>query len=63
MPSKHSKSYLQPFSVRAPLYSTLDCLSLPVGGDLDLQLRRLLLAVDDRSFGIGGLEILSGLRL
>lgn len=61
IPSKHSKSYLQQFSVHAFFHCALGCSGVPVSGDFNLQLRGFLDAVDDRSFGIGGLSLIRGL--
>jgi len=59
MPSKHSKSYLQSVSVRDPCIRG-QCSCIPVGGDLDLELRGLLNSVDDRAVLVCGLRGLSG---
>lgn len=58
MPSKHSISYLIPL-VNSYKLPHIDVTCSPIRGYLDLELRGLLLAIDDRALGVRGLEILS----
>lgn len=59
IPSKHSKSYLQLVSVHDPFIPEGRS-SIPVGWDLNLELRRLLHSVNDRAVLVCGLWGLSG---
>lgn len=61
IPSKHSKSYLQNSSQYMHLYrdpqTIIKC--VPVGGDFDLELRGLLLPIDNGTVRVGCLYLLS----
>lgn len=59
IPSIQSKSYLQDDLVGEFSIHDIDMFGIPVGGDLDLQLRGLLNSVDNGSVLVGGLYILS----